>query len=130
IRSTGAAERGEDGVVALFKTGDEAAVDLDVAAPGNYALRAQATAERAGDEPTKMELRIDGKTAEVIDVLAPAGWKESPQSKGLSARGRRPVPYVYEFQTRLPVGKHRVAYRFFNNLKTPDDPDPNYRDRN
>lgn len=121
------ATAGRDGeAVILHRTGDEAAVTFDVGAEGKYLLRTQAFAEYAGNEPARMELLLDGKPLKTIDVNAPAAWKTGD----LPARAKRAVPQIYEIESTLPPGKHRLVARFINNLKDESAGDPNYRDRN
>jgi hypothetical protein len=104
---------------------------LEVPADGKYVLRAQASAEYAGDEPAKMELSLDGKALRTFDVAAPAMLKAAPGgAKDLRDGARRAVPQIYEVQTELKAGKRQLVARFVNNLRDDASPDPNYRDRN
>jgi hypothetical protein len=79
---------------------------------GEYVLRAEAAAEQAGDEPAKMEFRIDGKTIKVFEV-----------------RGYRKRT-VFETVVKVEQGKRKFAAAFINDYYNPDAEDPKQRDRN
>jgi hypothetical protein len=109
---TGTARRFGEDDVRLHKDNDEAAAAIDVAKEGKYLLRMQGYAEYAGNEAAKVDLLLDGKSIRVFDVTAPAARKPSPADKGLEETARRAVPHVYETQTTLAAGKHRLAARW------------------
>jgi hypothetical protein len=129
IDTAGAASHEEDGDVALNKTGDEAAAAIEVATEGRYLIRAQAYAQYAGKEYAQMEMLLDDKSIASFEVTAPAAWRV-PEGVKVKERARRAVPQVYEVESKLAAGKHRVTLRYLNNLLDPESPDPNYRDRN
>jgi hypothetical protein len=124
-----AARYGGD-AVALVTTRDEATGTFDVATTGEYLIRVQACADQAGTEPAKMEIRLDDRPIEVFAVDAPSQYKPAKGDGALSERARRAVPRVYEVRARLAAGTRRVAARFLNDAYFPDDPRPNFRDRN
>jgi hypothetical protein len=126
----GRASRNGGEVVRLPTTGDEAIATVDVPTDADYLLRVQACAEIAGTEPAKMQVRLDNRALEVFDVTAPAAYRPAPADKDLTDRARRALPRVYEIPARLKAGKHRISAAFINNLRLPDDPRPNFRDRN
>ncbi|MEO6436165.1 MAG: DUF1592 domain-containing protein [Tepidisphaeraceae bacterium] len=129
LQAFGSGDRQGSGVV-LNRTGDEAAAEIDVPSAGKYVIRIQACADYAGDEPAKMELLLDGKALTVFDVAAPARFKPGPGTGELARNAARAVPQVYTMETKLTPGKRRLVARYLNNLLMPDDPNPNYRDRN
>jgi len=100
-----------DGVRVLASHG-EVTTDFTVTKPGEYIIRATAFGDQAGDEPAKMELRIDGKAAKTFDVKAV-----------------RAEPADYEFRVKATPGKMRVGLAFVNDYYNPQGP-PNDRDRN
>ena len=93
-------------------TNGEVFGDAHAADEGEYVVRILAHADQAGDEPAKMELRIDKAARHVFDVTAVS------------------TPELYEFKTPIKSGKHRVAAAFINDYYEPDNPDPLRRDRN
>ena len=93
-------------------------------------LRAQAYAQQAGAEPTRMEFRVDGKRVQTFDVLAPGNMQPLPKQRVFSTSLLVAAPSVYEFHTNLPPGKHRFAAAFTNDFADPSNENPNLRDRN
>src|SRR5690606_34432233 len=85
----------------------------DVPHPGEYALRARACADQAGDEPARLAFRVDGRQVARRDVLAP-----------------RAEPAVYEARVRLEPGRRAITAAFVNDFYQPEHPDPARRDRN
>jgi len=79
---------------------------------GEYILRAEAAAGQAGDEPAKMEFRIDDKKIKVFEV------------KGYRKRS------VFETVVNVEQGKRKFAAAFINDYEDPDAEDPKQRDRN
>jgi hypothetical protein len=134
VETVGSAARSQEGGgggggAILHKTDDQAIASINIAADGEYLLRAQAYAEYAGDEYAKMELLLDDKPLKVFDVAAPAARK-AVAGHELSNRARRAVPRVYEVPAELKAGQHKLAARFVNNLRDDAHADPNFRDRN
>ncbi|MCW5550663.1 MAG: DUF1592 domain-containing protein [Verrucomicrobiae bacterium] len=80
---------------------------------GEYVLRARAFGQRAGDEPPRMEFRLDNEPLVVFDVNA---LERSPE--------------VYELRLRLPAGEKHFAAAYINNFVNRNDPNPDNRDRN
>jgi hypothetical protein len=66
---------------------------------GEYAIRVRAGARQAGDEPARMQVRLDGEPLVTIDVRA---GRESMQS--------------YEHRQRVAGGKHTISVAFINSF--------------
>jgi PAS domain-containing protein len=79
---------------------------------GQYTLRVEARATRAGDEPAQLELRLGDAKAKVFDVNA------------IGMRGS------YEVATTAKAGMHLVSAHFLNDYYDPEAEDPDRRDRN
>ena len=95
-----------------LSTNGEVFDQFDFPIKGEYILRAEAAAEQAGDEPAKMEFRIDGKKIKVFEV------------KGYRKRN------VFETVVKVEQGKRKFAAAFINDYYNPDAEDPKQRDRN
>jgi hypothetical protein len=116
------------GGVKLLKNGG-VATTVDLPHDSEVILRAQAYAQQAGTETTKMEFRLDGKPLKVFDVIAPATMQPLPGQRVFSLTLLVPQPFVYEFRTNLPAGHHRFAAAFINNFEDPTNNNPNLRAR-
>jgi hypothetical protein len=93
-------------------------------------LRAQGYANQAGDEPARMEFRVDGVPLKTFDVLAPATMQPIPKQRVFSLSLLVPRPYVYEVRTQLAPGAHQFSAAFVNDFADPKAENPNLRDRN
>lgn len=113
----------------LFHNG-EVAAPIEMARETEAILRVQAYAQQAGDEPVRMEVRLDGQTLKTFDVLAPATMTPIPGQRMFSSALLVPQPYVYEVRAKLPPGRHRFAAAFVNDFADPENKNPNLRDRN
>ena len=80
---------------------------------GAYLVRVGAFGQQAGDEPVKLELRVEGKRRSVIEVPA-----------------TRDDPGTYERRLELPGGDVPIEVVFVNDYYKPKHPDPSQRDRN
>jgi mono/diheme cytochrome c family protein len=116
------------GDIKLLKNG-EVATTIDLANDSEVILRAQAFAQQAGTETTKMEFRVDGKPVKTFDVIAPATMQPLPSQRVFSLTLLVPQPFVYEIHANLPAGKHRFAAAFVNNFSDPTNKNPNLRVR-
>jgi hypothetical protein len=116
------------GDLKLLKNG-EVATTIDLTNSSEVILRAQAFAQQAGSETTKMEFRIDGKPLKMFDVIAPATMQPLPSQRVFSLTLLVPQPFVYEIQTNLPAGHHRFSAAFVNNFSDPTNKNPNLRVR-
>ncbi len=114
----------------ILKHEGEVALTHHVPAEGEYIVRVQASAQQAGSEPVRMELRVDGKPVHTFDVLAPAKLEPPPGERIFSLVLLNAVPYVYEYRVKLPAGDHRLAAAFINDFADPENKNPNLRDRN
>jgi hypothetical protein len=97
----------------MLASSGEIHADYRCPSDGEYLIRIRSFAQQAGDEPAKMELRIDSRKATVFEVKA----EESE-------------PAVYELRTEVKAGRRRVAAAFINDYYNPKAPDPADRDRN
>jgi len=88
-------------------------VPLEFSQAGEYLLRAVVFASRAGDEPAKMRLQVDGETIRTVDVLA-----------------KRSDPQTYGALVHVEAGASRIGVEFINDHWQPEHPDPELRDRN
>jgi mono/diheme cytochrome c family protein len=88
-------------------------VEHNFPAVGEYTLRVQAYGDQAGDEPAKMEFKIDRRSIGVSPVKAV-----------------RREPGVYEQKAKVAAGRHRFSVTFTNDYYRPNDPNPRNRDRN
>jgi hypothetical protein len=129
LAATGAGRNDADGSRTLTGNG---AVTTEIEAPhdGEFILRAQAFAQQAGSEPTRMEFRIDGKPIKTFDVLAPATMQPLPRQRVFSLALLVPQPEIYETRTRLSAGKHSFSAAFINDFEDLENTNPNLRDRN
>jgi hypothetical protein len=80
---------------------------------GAYLVRVGAFGQQAGDEPVKLELRIDGVRNDVIEVTEV-----------------RSAPGAFERRVHLPGGEVEIEVVFVNDFYQPKHPDPGQRDRN
>jgi hypothetical protein len=104
--------RREAGAAVLFSNG-QVEVAHEFAQAGRYVVRIGAFGEQAGDEPVRMEMRLDAKPLETFDV--PVTRRE---------------PRVYERTVTVESGTRRVSAAFINDFYQPDHPNPRRRDRN
>jgi hypothetical protein len=116
------------GDIKLLKNG-EVTTAFDLTNDSQVILRAQAFAQQAGTETTKMEFRVDGKPVKTFDVIAPATMQPLPGQHVFSLTLLVPQPFVYEVHTNLPAGHHRFAAAFINNFADPTNANPNLRMR-
>jgi hypothetical protein len=89
------------------------AAEFETPRAGMYIVRATAFENAAGDEPARMELKVGNRKLKVFGVDA-----------------TRDQPKPYEFQARLPAGKHLVSAGFLNDFYDKDAKNPRRRDRN
>lgn len=98
---------------ALASTG-EVFCTVDVPRDGQYVLTCQAYGQQAGRDPVRMEVRVDDKVLETVDVPA-----------------QREKPGMYRVPAKLTQGKHRYAVKFINDYYNLNAEDPKDRgDRN
>ncbi len=80
---------------------------------GNYVVRVRAYGHQAGPEAPKMQLQVDGKTAQTFFVKADSD-----------------APRMYEAKVRVKRSGSKLAVAFTNDAWYPDSPDEGHRDRN
>lgn len=96
----------------LYKDG-EIFTKFNFAREGEYVIRARAFATQAGNEPARMELRLDDKAVKVFDVLAVEG-----------------SPKMYEYRLQVKGGEKKLAAAYINNFRDPKAASPDKTDRN
>jgi hypothetical protein len=109
--SAGGQPYGED--ARILTSAGEIAVQHSFSRDGMYLLRVRAYGEQAGTEPVRMAVLIDGKPLESFDVAV-----------------TEKAPKTYEIRQRISGGDRRVAVAFLNDYYSPDETDPQKRDRN
>jgi hypothetical protein len=113
----------------VMKGNGEVATEIEISTAGGHLLRVHAYAHRAGDEPARLELRVDGEPVGTVDVEAPGTWTPVGRQRVFSPALLAPQPEIYEVKTTLPVGKHRISAAFVNDFTDPENANPNWRDR-
>jgi hypothetical protein len=126
---TGEGSFDADGAWIMKKNG-QAEVTIDVPRAGEYLLRAKVSAQQAGAEPVRMEMRVNGNAARTVEVLAPATLQPLPNQRLFDIFLLNARPYVYETKLTLPAGKVELAAAFVNDFEDPEAANPNLRDRN
>ncbi len=98
---------------------------------GDYILRAQAYAQQAGNEPARMEFRLDGKSPHDLRCACAGQPAVCCGASGcFSPALLLPQPQFFEFKTRLPQGEHQFTAAFVNAFSDPANSNPNLRTRN
>ena len=97
----------------LMNTNADAAIEGAFPQPGNYLIRIRAFGQLAGPEAPKLEVQVDGKTAQRFFVKVEAD-----------------APQVYEASVRIKRRGSQLAIAFTNDAWFPDHPDQTHRDRN
>ncbi|MBI5767084.1 MAG: DUF1592 domain-containing protein [Verrucomicrobia bacterium] len=128
LAATGEGRTTADGARVLEANGD-VSVEIHVPREGEFILRAQAFAQQAGAEPTRMEFRLDGRPLKTFDVLAPDHMQPIARQRVFSVMLLVPQPEVYELRTKLPPGRHRFSAAFVNPFKDTANENPNLRAR-
>ncbi len=92
----------------------EATATFSVEQKGRYQIRARAFQQKAGPEPARLTVKVDGKLLEEFDV---------------TAEGRKPA--LYDLTLPLEPGKHTITIGYPNNYNDSRNPDRSLRgDRN
>jgi hypothetical protein len=112
LTAKGSAKLDRNGVFTLSSQG-EVSHRFEFQRAGDYILRVDAGAEQAGDEPARMELRVDDKPVTVIDV-----------------KSKRATLRPFDFRLRIEQGEHKVSAAFINDFYDPKAKDEKARDRN
>lgn len=113
-----------------FDENGETSLGYNVSKEGEFILRAQAYADQAGPELTKMELRVDGKPVRTFEVSAPATMIPFGRQRVFSVTLLVPQPFVYETKVKLAPGPHKISAAFVNDFQDPANDNPNLRNRN
>jgi hypothetical protein len=113
----------------LLTDAADVGVDINVPQSGEYILRAQAYAMQAGDEPARMEFRIDGKPIRTFDVFAPGKMEALSTQRIFSLALLVPAPQVYQVHATLAPGKRHFSAAFINPFADPKNVNPNLRQR-
>jgi hypothetical protein len=95
MRREGAVQDGEDDAQSFLSRG-RIWDDVEFKAEGTYLIRIEASADQAGDELAKMELKLGKDVTRVFEI-----------------REHR-TPEVHELRTTAPAGKHRLSVAFLN----------------
>lgn len=102
----------DDGGREMYSNGP-AYGECQLPADGEYLVKIRAHEDHAGDEPAKMELRIDGKQIETFQVAAVAA-----------------DPATYETRVRLYAGQHKISAIFINDYYVAKKEETPAQDRN
>ena len=95
-----------------FYSSDEAVVEYSIPADGTYNVRVSAYENHAGDENSRLELRVDGTAQSVLEVSASQN-----------------APQIIERKIELKAGRRRISVIFVNDFYKPELPE-GQRDRN
>ncbi len=125
---TGEGKFTEAGERILQKNGD-VSTTINVTKEGDYLLRAQAYAQQAGTETTRMQFRIDGQPLKDFDVIGLPKMEPLVTQRVFSLMLLVPQPYVYEFRAHLTPGSRNFSAAFVNNFEDPKNENPNLRAR-
>lgn len=112
IHRSGVAHAHGNEALILVSNGD-IHVQYDFPRSGQYVLSVRAAETPAGDEPSKMEFRIDDKPVHVFEV---------------SNTEKKYEPF--EFSLHLDRGSHKYSVAFLNDYYDENAPKKNRRDRN
>lgn len=118
----------------LMTGNGEISTKFTVAKEGDYILRATAYARQAGDQPTKMDFRVDNKPVQTFDVLAPAGRLQLSGERVFSNHPaaltlQRAVPEIYEYRVHLTPGEKTFSAGLINEFSDPTNENPNLTQR-
>jgi hypothetical protein len=127
--TTGANRLAADDTRVLTANG-AASTTFEVPRASEFIFRAQAYAQQAGTEPTRMELRLDGQPLKTFEVLAPATMQPIQKQRVFSLALLVPQPRIYEVRAQVPPGRHTFSAAFINDFADPENPNLNLRKRN
>ena len=95
-------------------TSGEATLEYTAPVEGEYVIRLRAYGDQAGNEPVKVDLRVDKQPAMKADITAVS----------------RDKAQVVEQRVQIRSGVHRVSVAFLNDFYDEKAADPKRRDRN
>jgi hypothetical protein len=113
----------------LLRENGAVAVTIEAPQTGDYILRAQVYADQAGEEPVRMEFRVDGKPVQAFDVTAQGELRLMPGQRIPAPELQAPTPAIFATTVRLTAGTHHFAAAFTNDFMDPTAENPNRRDR-
>ena len=113
-RWSGAAFIGENAGdnVYNFYSSDEASIEYSIPADGIYTVRVSGWENHAGDDNSRLELLVDGKSQSTLEVSASQN-----------------APQTIERKLELKAGRCRISLAFINDFYKPELPE-GQRDRN
>ncbi len=97
-----------------FTSAGEASMEYLAPVDGEYAIRIKVWGDQAGNEPAKLDLRVDNRPAKKADVTAAS----------------RDKAQVVEDTVKITRGTHKVSVAFLNDFYDEKATDPKRRDRN
>ena len=97
----------------MLSTEGEAKFDFQADHPGTYILRVRAFQQQGGNDPAKMEFRIDGQPALTFEIKA---LERNPEN--------------YELKVPFTKGDHKIGLAFTNDFYDAEEKNPRKRDRN
>ena len=97
----------------LLSSEGEIQTTFKAGSPGIYTLKVNAYQQEGGNEPAKMEFRIDGLPTLAVEV---------------KALEKKPEDYELKFQ--FAQGEHKIGLAFTNDFYDAEEKNPRKRDRN
>lgn len=91
---------GKNNQTKLLSTNSEVFTTFDFPREGRYAFRLRAFGQQAGNEPPKLDLKLDGKTIKTFSVVPVESDSDGKRS--------------FEFITKVTPGSHKVSLAFTN----------------
>ena len=91
----------------------EIQTNINATRSGTYTLRVNAYQQPGGNEPAKMQFRIDGQPAVTVEVKA---LEKAPEN--------------YDLKIPLAKGDHKIGLAFTNDFYDAEEKNPRLRDRN
>jgi hypothetical protein len=104
----------DDKAVRVLAFAGEVTFEYMAPVEGEYVIRLRAWGDQAGNEPVKVDLRVDTQPAKKADITADA----------------RDKAQTIEQRAQLRSGVHKVSVSFLNDYWDEKFPDPKKRDRN
>jgi mono/diheme cytochrome c family protein len=86
----------------LLASNAELTVTFDFPVKGKYALRFRAFGQQAGNEPPKLDLKLDGKSLKVFSIIPVEADNDARKS--------------FEYMAQVPPGQHRVSLAYINDF--------------
>ncbi|MBL8822919.1 MAG: DUF1592 domain-containing protein [Planctomycetia bacterium] len=99
-----------------LNTNAEVHVEFPFPKTGKYTLRVRAFGQQAGNEPPKLDLKLDNKVVKTFNISAVEADKDPRKT--------------YEVEVQVKEGQHKVSLAFTNDFYDPTLKDEKQRDRN